>query len=74
MRSKAQTDTSYYLATAPVAQDEPSAEPVYIGEIKEYEEVFAKWSKPDCFKELEKAAMEKEYLREKRINNDEKAE
>lgn len=66
LRTKAQTDMSYYLATAPEAQDEPSAEPVYIGAIKKYEEVFAKWSKPDCFKNLEKAAMEKEYLREKK--------
>lgn len=63
MRSKKEAELSYQLATAPEAQDEPSAEPVYIGEIKKHKEAFAKWSQPYRYGELENAATEKEYLR-----------
>ena len=70
MRSRGQADISYQLATAPEAQDEPSAEPVYIGDIKKHKEMFAKWSKPDCYSELEKVASEKEYLGVNGMNKD----
>lgn len=62
MRDKAQANREYALATAPAAQDEPSAEPMYIGDIRRYRAQMIKWAIPDSYKELEKAANSKDYL------------
>lgn len=63
MRDKAQTDREFALVTVSAAQDEPSAEPLYIGDIKRYQAQMAKWGMPDNYKELERAAVERDYLR-----------
>lgn len=62
MRDKAQANREYALAADPVAQDEPSAEPLYIGDIKRYRAQMAEWAMPDNYKELERKASEKNYL------------
>lgn len=62
MRDKAQTDREYALFTAPAAWDEPSAEPLYIGDIRRYQAQMAKWGMPDNCQELERKASEKNYL------------
>lgn len=63
MRDKAQANREYELTTDPAAQDEPSAEPLYIGDIKRYRAQMAKWAVPDSCQELERAATERNYLR-----------
>lgn len=62
VRDKAQTDREYALFTAPAAQDEPSAEPLYIGDVRRYQAQLAKWAMPDSYKKLEREASEKNYL------------
>lgn len=62
MRDKPQADREYALATDPAAQDEPSAEPLYVGDIKRYQAQMAKWAMPDDYQELERKASEKNYL------------
>lgn len=64
MRDKAQANREYMLTIDPAAQDEPSAEPLYVGDIKRYQAQMAKWAMPDNYKELERAAVERNYLRE----------
>lgn len=61
MRDKVQADKEHALVTDPVAQDEPSAEPLYIGDIKQSREEMAKWSQPDVYDQIEKAAAGKDY-------------
>lgn len=63
MRDKAQANREYQLVTDPAAQDEPSAEPLYVGDIRRYQAQMAKWATPDSYKELERAAVERDYLR-----------
>lgn len=63
MRDKPQADREYALVTDPAAQDEPSAEPLYVGDVRRYQAQMAKWAMPDNYKELERAAAEWNYLR-----------
>lgn len=63
MRDRAQVDKEYALSIDPAAQGEPSAEPLYVGDIKRYQAQMAKWAMPDSYKELERAAVERNYLR-----------
>ena len=63
MRDKPQADREYALVTDPAAQDEPSAEPLYVGAVRRYQAQMAKWAMPDNYKELERAAAEWNYLR-----------
>lgn len=62
LRGKEQANKEYTLFTAKDAQDEPSAEPMYIGDIKRYRKNLAKWGVPDTYKQLEKAATAKNYM------------
>lgn len=62
MRDKAQADREYAFVTSPAAQDEPSAEPLYVGDIRRYRAQMAKWAMPDNYKELEHKASEKNYF------------
>ncbi len=62
MRDKAQVNREYALATDPAAQDEPSAEPIYIGDAQRYCKEMAKWSRPDIFDQIERAAEVKDYM------------
>lgn len=65
LRPKDVSDREYALVTAQEAQDEPSAEPLYIGDVRRYRREMAKWSMPDSHGELEKAASAKDYLHSK---------
>lgn len=62
MRDKEQANKEHALVTDPAAQDEPSAEPMYIGDIQRYRKEMAKWSKPDIYDQIEKAAEDKNYM------------
>lgn len=62
MRDRAQVDKEYALFANPAAQDEPSAEPMYIRDIRRYRAQMAKWTMPDNCQELERKASEKNYL------------
>ena len=62
MRDKVQGNREYALATDPAAQDEPSAEPIYIGDARRYCKEMAKWARPDIFDQIERAAAVKDYM------------
>ena len=62
MRDKVQVNREYALATDPAAQDEPSAEPIYIGDARRYCKEMAKWARPDIFDQIERAAAVKDYM------------
>ena len=62
MRDKAQANREFALATDPAAQDEPSAEPIYIGDARRYCKEMAEWSRPDIFNQIEGAAAVKDYM------------
>lgn len=59
---KAKADRENTLVTDPSAQDEPSAEPMYMGDIRRSRVQMTKWAMPDNYKELERKASEKNYL------------
>lgn len=61
LHPKDASDREYTLATALEAQDEPSAEPMYIGDIKRYRANLGKWVEPDRYQELEQKACAKNY-------------
>ena len=62
LRPKEESDREYALATAREAQDEPSAEPLYIGDVRRCRKEMAKWFMPDSYSELEKAASAKDFF------------
>ncbi len=62
MRDKVQVNREYALATEPADQDEPSAEPIYIGDARRYCKEMAKWARPDIFDQIERAAAVKDYM------------
>lgn len=62
MRGKVQADREHTLVTDPTVQDEPSAEPMYIGDIERSRREMVKWSMPDICGQIEKAAADKNYM------------
>lgn len=62
LQSREQAAKEHTLFTSKEAQDEPSSEPMYIGNIKRYRNNLAKWGVPDTYEEFEKMAMAKDYL------------
>lgn len=62
IRSRTQANRENALSSAPAAQDEPSAEPMYTGTMRRYQSNLKKWLTPDNYGELEKAASAKNYF------------
>ena len=62
VQDTAKTDRENALTTAPSAQDEPSAEPMYIGDIRRSMVQFLEWDLPEHYKKIEKEAQSRDYL------------
>ena len=62
LRSIAQANIEDDLSMSPAAKDEPSAEPMYAGDITRYQAKLQGWMTPDNYKELEEAASAKDYF------------
>lgn len=62
MENKDKADKEEALATDPCAHDEPSAEPMYVGDIRTSCVQFLECTLPEQYKEIEKRAQEKNYF------------
>lgn len=62
MRPGNQTGRQDMRTISQEAQDEPSSEPVYVGDAKRYRTELAKWLIPDTYRDLEKEAMARDYM------------
>lgn len=62
LQSREQANKERALFTSKEAQDEPSSEPMYIGDIKRHRKNLAIWGVPDTYEEFEKLALAKDYL------------
>lgn len=62
LQDKKKADKEHALVTAPAAQDEPSAEPMYIGDVQCYQTNLIESAIPDKYTEREKKARAKNYL------------
>lgn len=62
LQDKRKADKEHALVTATEAQDEPSAEPMYIGDIQRYRKKLIESGIPDEYAEREKRAKAKNYL------------
>ena len=50
------------LMLSPDAQDEPSAMPLYVGDVVKAKRDFVRWSEPDKYQQLETEAKKREYI------------
>lgn len=62
LQDKEKADRERALVTAPAAQDEPSAEPMYLGDVQRYRKNLIESAIPDRYTEREKNARAKNYL------------
>ena len=62
VQDTAKSDRENTLTTAPSVQDEPSAEPMYIGDVRQSRVQFFEWALPEHYKKIEKEAQSKDYL------------